>query len=275
MFGIEFLPQTISEDMKCLMTMMQGAKKKLGQEVEFVLIPTNPRNQASVSSLLGAYALRERFWSMDSRLKDMPQFVPTISGAGQDKIQILSQILGVKYGGFESVALIGGESGELGGANLMVLASEILGKEVSFISGSAVEIWEKDIEQKLVKKLQVGVSRIITQPIFEVESARKCVEHFYLLQEKLKIQKGQKIESRLSLGVFGIFSVESAYRINEARLGFNIPPSYLKALEQGRAEESFESLWQQMQEIAREYDVSLYLSTPKHNDLRAYGNGLC
>ena len=68
---------------------------------------------------------------------------------------------------------------------------------------------------------------------------------------------------------------ESAYRINKSHLGFEIPHSYLKALEQGKAKETFISLWQDMQGLAREYDISLYLSTPKHNDLRAYGNGLC
>ncbi len=364
MFGIEFLPQEINEDTERLIAMLEGGRENLGQEVDFVLIPTNPRNKASVSSLLGAYVLRERFSTMnvesrlkympqfvptisgagldkmqivsqilgvkygayvlrerfstmnvESRLKYMPQFVPTISGAGLDKMQIVSQILGVKYGEFKSVALIGGESGGLDGASLIALASEILG-EVSLISGSVVEIWEKDAEQKLVKKLQAGVSRIITQPIFEVESARKCVEHFWLLQERCgtnakdaeqklvkKLQAGVsriitqpifEVESarkcvehfwllqercgtnaKLLLGVFGIFSAESAYRINEARLGFKIPHTYLDALEQGKAKEGFESLWQDMQGLAREYDVSLYLSTPKHNDLRAYGNELC
>lgn len=270
MFGIEFLPQEINEDTERLIAMLEGGRENLGQEVDFVLIPTNPRNKASVSSLLGAYVLRERFSTMnvESRLKYMPQFVPTISGAGLDKMQIVSQILGVKYGGFKSVALIGGESGGLDGASLIALASEILG-EVSLISGSVVEIWEKDAEQKLVKKLQAGVSRIITQPIFEIESARKCVEHFWLLQERCGTN------AKLLLGVFGIFSAESAYRINEARLGFKIPHTYLDALEQGKAKERFESLWEQMQEVAKAYNVSLYLSTPKHNDLRAYGNELC
>ena len=95
------------------------------------------------------------------------------------------------------------------------------------------------------------------------------MEHFYVLQERLGIQ------AQLSLGVFGIFSAESAYRINKSHLGFDIPRSYLRALEQGGVKEGFESLWQDMQGLAREYNVSLYLSTPKHNDLRAYGNGLC
>ena len=137
------------------------------------------------------------------------------------------------------------------------------------MSGSGLKIWEKEIEQRLTQKLQAGVDRIITQPIFSMESAKKCVEHFYVLQERLGIQ------AQLSLGVFGIFSAESAYRINESHLGFEIPRSYLKALEQGKAKETFISLWQDMQGLAREYDISLYLSTPKHNDLRAYGNGLC
>lgn len=272
MFGIEFLPQEMSKDIKQLGAMIQGAREHLGQEVDFVLIPTNPIYQASVSSLLGAYALRERFAGVDSALKAMPKFVPTISGAGLDRMQIQSQILSVAYGGFSSVALIGGDNGGLSGAKLIALASEILDKEVSLISGSMVEIWEKEIEQRLVEKLQAGVSRIITQPVFSLESAKKCVEHFYLLQERLKIQ------AKLSLGVFGIFSVESAYRINKSHLGFKIPAAYLKALEQGRAKECFKSLWQDMQGLIkeyREYDVSLYLSTPKHNDLRAYGNGMC
>ena len=61
MFGIEFLPQEINEDTERLIAMLEGGRENLGQEVDFVLIPTNPRNKASVSSLLGAYVLRERF----------------------------------------------------------------------------------------------------------------------------------------------------------------------------------------------------------------------
>ena len=273
MFGIEFLPQAISEDMECLKAMIQGARENLGQEVDFVLIPTNPVNKASISSLLGAYALRERFsMIVDSRFGSVVEFVPTISGAGLDRLQVLSQILSVKYGGFSSVALIGGDNGELDGVKLIALAREILGGEVSLVSGSGVKIWEKEIEQRLTQKLQAGVDRIITQPVFSMESAKKCVEHFYVLQERLGIQ------AKLSLGVFGIFSAESAYRINESGLGFEIPRAYLKALEQGKVKETFISLWQDMQGLIkeyREYDVSLYLSTPKHNDLRAYGNELC
>lgn len=271
MFGIEFLPQAISEDMECLKAMIQGARENLGQEVDFVLIPTNPVNKASISSLLGAYALRERFsMIVDSRFGSVVEFVPTISGAGLDRLQVLSQILSVKYGGFSSVALIGGDNGELDGVKLIALAREILGGEVSLVSGSGLKIWEKEIEQRLTQKLQAGVDRIITQPVFSMESAKKCVEHFYVLQERLGIQ------AKLSLGVFGIFSAESAYRINESGLGFEIPRAYLKALEQGKVKETFISLWQDMQGLIkeyREYDVSLYLSTPKHNDLRAYRMG--
>ncbi|WP_295739120.1 methylenetetrahydrofolate reductase [uncultured Helicobacter sp.] len=271
MFGIEFLPQAISEDMECLKAMIQGARENLGQEVDFVLIPSNPINKASISSLLGAYALRERFsMIVDSRFGSVVEFVPTISGAGLDRLQIQSQILGVKYGGFSSVALIGGDNGELDGVKLIALAREILGGEVSLVSGSGLKIWEKEIEQRLTQKLQAGVDRIITQPVFSMESAKKCVEHFYVLQERLGIQ------AKLSLGVFGIFSAESAYRINESGLGFEIPRAYLKALEQGKVKETFISLWQDMQGLIkeyREYDVSLYLSTPKHNDLRAYRMG--
>lgn len=272
MFGIEFLPQAISEDMECLKAMIQGARENLGQEVDFVLIPSNPVNKASISSLLGAYALRERFsmMSVDSGFSSVVEFVPTISGAGLDRLQIQSQILGVKYGGFSSVALIGGDNGELDGVKLIALAREILGGEVSLVSGSGLKIWEKEIEQRLTQKLQAGVDRIITQPVFSMESAKKCVEHFYVLQERLGIQ------AKLSLGVFGIFSAESVYRINESHLGFEIPRSYLKALEQGGVKETFISLWQDMQGLIkeyREYDVSLYLSTPKHNDLRAYRMG--
>ena len=132
MFGIEFLPQEICEDMECLKAMIQGARENLGQEVDFVLIPSNPINKASISSLLGAYMLRERFsMIVDSGFSSVVEFVPTISGAGQDRLQIQSQILSVKYGGFSSVALIGGDNGELDGVKLIALAREILGGEVS------------------------------------------------------------------------------------------------------------------------------------------------
>ena len=126
---------------------------------------------------------------VDSGFSSVVEFVPTISGAGQDQLRIQSQILSVKYGGFSSVALIGGDNGELDGVKLIALAREILGGEVSLVSGSGLKIWEKEIEQRLTQKLQAGVDKIITQPIFSIKkSAKKSVEHFYVLQERLGIQ---------------------------------------------------------------------------------------
>lgn len=270
MFGIEFLPQNPHADTRQLLAMINGARAYLNQKVDYVLIPANPRNKASVNALLGAYAMRKNLQEnmQENMIESTIECVPTISGAGLDELHLMSQILTLKYAGFESVALIGGGGDECG-IKLIQLAREILGGGVQIISGSAVEIWEKDKEQRLIKKLQSGVDRIITQPIFDTHTARRYIEHFALLQGRCHT----RVE--VSLGVFGVFHLKSAYRINEAHLGFEIPRGYITALEAGRAMEIFYTLWEEMQALAREYQVSLYLSTPKHNDLRAYGNESC
>lgn len=266
MFGIEFLPQNPHADTRQLLAMINGARTYLNQKVDYVLIPANPRNKASVNALLGAYAMRKNL--QENMIESTIECVPTITGAGLDELHLMSQILTLKYAGFESVALIG-DGGDECGIKLIQLAREILGGGVQIISGSAVEIWEKDKEQRLIKKLQSGVDRIITQPIFDTHTARRYIEHFALLQERYHTR------AEVSLGVFGVFHLKSAYRINEAHLGFEIPRGYIAELEAGRAMDRFYILWKDIQALAREYQVSLYLSTPKHNDLRAYGNESC
>ena len=110
--------------------------------------------------------------------------------------------------------------------------------------------------------------KIITQPIFSMKMAKKCVEHFYVLQERLQIKHN-----------FHLACLESLVRrvriaLINLILAFNSTLVF-KSIRTRQSKRTFISLWQDMQGLAREYDISLYLSTPKHNDLRAYGNGLC
>lgn len=266
MFGIEFLPQSIDEDIKQLNRMIKGSKEYLKQDVDFVLIPANPRKCASIDSLLAASLLRQK-------MKDCA-FVPTLSGSGGEsesgKMRLYSQLLAVKYADFQTLTLIGGENEGMSSVEMMIMAREILGEKVCIISGSGA-LDNKKNQQRLEQKLQAGANIIITQPLFCANQARTFLQTF----ESIK-QQG-KYKAQAFIGVFGVFNVPTALRINDARLGFEIPQGYIESMDslhnekKDQIKQCYERLWQEMKEIAQEFGASLYLSTPKHNDLRAYG----
>ena len=256
MFGVEFLPQNLASDVALLDSMWKRAKRYLHKTLDFVLVPASPRKKASVEALLGAYMLRQR----------MPhiQFVPTLSGGGcvgeAGKIRLKAELLGVQYAGFDTIALIGGEDGGINGIELISLAREILGEKVRIISGSGT-LTDKASRERLEKKLKAGADKIITQPLFSAQEAQVFLQHFE------------------SIAQSGGYEVESVRRINEANLGFKIPQAYIDAMVSGKQNEgdkhigrsAFETLWQEICEVAQKHNASLYLSTPKHNDLRVYG----
>ncbi|MCX2716188.1 hypothetical protein OQH61_00335 [Helicobacter sp. MIT 21-1697] len=270
MFGFEFLPYQKSKDIEHLKAMIEGARGFLQEEVGFVLIPANVRKNAGVNAILSAYMLREHIDVV---------FVPTISAAGLDKIQIRSQILSLKYANFTCVALIGGdekdnrsENKKIDGIELIEMTREILGSDIHIISGTPTDMSNPLTRKRLAQKMRLGVDRIITQPIFSSHLMREFIRDF----EELRSES--KSKAKLSLGVFGLFSAQSAEVINAAHLGFEVPKDYVEMLQKCAKQGSddaalaaFKHLWVGLQSIAREHNVSLYLSTPKHNDLRAYG----
>ncbi|CUU40711.1 MULTISPECIES: hypothetical protein [Helicobacter] len=309
MFGIEFLPQDFKGDSSVLRAMCEGARKYLGQRVEYVILPLNPRKKPSVNALVGAQML-----SGLEEFRDIC-FVPTLSGSGYagaaGREQIISQLLAFAYANFKTLALIGGEGEGFSGVEMIALAREVLGEKPHIIGGSGSLVDFKS-KERLVQKLQVGANQIITQPFFSAAEARIFLQEF----ESIKRAGGYK--AQVSLGVFGLFSLQSARAINEAHLGFEVPQEYIESMGGMECLESvlsgadsqyaasmesmgvagknypakktalntqmsksstnaenvrncYERLWQAMREVAREFGASLYLSTPKHNDLRAYG----
>lgn len=263
MFGIEFLPRSLHEDKITIQLMREGALAYLKKQVDFILIPTNPRQVPSVDSLLASYALKQAI--------DDISFIPTLSGAhyvGQSGVeQFYAQLLALRYANFKHIAIIGGERHHKESMTSKAMIHAIrqeLGEEIYIISGSG-SLEDNIGKAKLQEKLQAGVNAIITQPLFEAKTARAFLKTFR------DITHTGGYEVQVFLGVFGIFHIKSALSINEANLGFKIPQSYIESMGSNQAKQSYERLWQDMQQVAKEYQASLYLSTPKHNDLRAYG----
>lgn len=269
MFGFEFVPLDLQHDKESLRAMIESARVHLGMQVDYVLIPSNPRGKVRVDSLLGAYALRSC-----TEFEDV-EFVPTIRAGSvgvDDRArglnQIKSQILAVGYAGFASVALIGGDGldgqlGGFGGVELISLAREMLGGSVCLISGSEIVLDDSSLA-RLESKIKAGVDRIITQPVFGRAEAEEFLKKFEELKEKYQ----SKVE--VSLGILGIFDSQSARGVNEANLGFKIPDRYIEIIENGIGEECFGGLWGEIKEVANVHHASLYLCTAKVNDLRAF-----
>ena len=267
MIGIEFLPRDVECDVAELGSFMSAIEAGLGVgapvEAEavranarlqtggrYVIIPSNPRNRASVSSLIAAQILRERLERAGGVLAQC-EVVPTISGAGlcgeQGLARLTSELLGVKYAGFGSVAIIGGESGAsvrgvevvrggdkgvrgvevahgaINGIEGIALARQILGGGVKIISGSSVEVGQEAALKRLEAKLAAGADHIITQPLFSQQRARAFMSEF----ERVRAACGSA--ARASLNIFGIFEENVARKINRARLGFRVEEAYMKA----------------------------------------------
>lgn len=262
MFGIEFLPQEMESDKLKLQAMIEGSKAYLCKTVDFVIIPVNPRKCVSADTLLVASILRKDLSNIN--------FVPTLSGSGYvgdaGKRRFHAQLLAIKYANFDTVAIIGGEDEGQDSIEMILMAREVVGDKLCIISGSG-HIDSMKNRYKLEQKIKAGADRIITQPIFNTQDARIFLEEF----EKLRGVGGRNTEA--FIGVFGIFNKESALRINQANLGFNITQDYISLLsgDKIKIQNAYKQLWTDMQAIASEFQASLYLSTPKHNDLRAYG----
>lgn len=266
-FGFEFLCTNSDNDVAILRQMIMGARAHLGQNTSFVLLPANPRNKPSVNAILSAHILLESMQnSKDKHFKNIA-LVPTISANGLSELELKSQILSLKYANFSKVALIGGDSGTISGIALIKMVRDMLGEDIYIISGTANNVKSQKMRDKLCQKLESGANHIITQPLFDMNAASAMIATFNELKALVK-----RPNATLSLGVFGIFDTQSALAINSARLGFKIPKRYIDSMQLLGAQRAFKQLWQDMQALAASSHASLYLSTPKHNDLRAYGD---
>lgn len=151
--------------------------------------------------------------------------IPSIAGSGRRRERVESLLMGLLYMGISKVALIGGDlpsETNLNGIQMIKIAKEILGAGSTLISGSRAILDERE-KEKLKAKLENGADIIISQPIFELRVAQQFLDDFD------KISQGNKAKAMINF--FPIYEVPFCEKLMQNNLGFEIPTSYIKSVE--------------------------------------------
>ncbi len=85
----------------------------------------------------------------------------------------------------------------------------------------------KSLEKKMNKKILNGAVGIISQPVYDVNNAKKLLEHFEIAREEFK---DEREKSQLILGVFPITKLRTAQFLSSHVPGIHVPDSWIDAL---------------------------------------------
>jgi len=84
------------------------------------------------------------------------------------------------------------------------------------------------LEKKMFLKVQNGALGVITQPVFDIENAKKLLESFEIAKESLE---GEKRKSQLIFGLFPITKLRTALFLSAQVPGIHVPQFWIDALE--------------------------------------------
>jgi len=84
------------------------------------------------------------------------------------------------------------------------------------------------LEKKMFLKVQNGALGVITQPVFDIENAKKLLESFKTAKESLE---GEKRKSQLIFGLFPITKLRTALFLSAQVPGIYVPQFWIDALE--------------------------------------------
>ncbi|PAF46170.1 hypothetical protein BKH46_08705 [Helicobacter sp. 12S02634-8] len=209
MLSLEYIPQGLEADKNLLTSWLACLW------ADFVIIPDSPKGKPTPEACMAALGLRDSF---DVRM------IPSIAASGRRVERVESLLLGLKYAGFDAVAVIGGDrraQGDLDGGAMAKIAKEILGKESLVVCGSSL-ILDTEAKKSLEKKIANGARIIISQPAFCPQAAERFLAEFEA------VAKGSGAMGMV--GFFPIYDGTLCAKIQADSLGFDIPSSYQKAI---------------------------------------------
>ncbi|MEA3315777.1 MAG: methylenetetrahydrofolate reductase [Campylobacterota bacterium] len=85
----------------------------------------------------------------------------------------------------------------------------------------------KSLEKKMFKKVQNGTKGIITQPIYDIENAKKLIEYFNNVQNNFIDDRNK---SQLIIGMFPITRLRTAQFLHSHVPGIYVPQNWLDKL---------------------------------------------
>ena len=84
------------------------------------------------------------------------------------------------------------------------------------------------LEKKMNQKIQNGAKGIISQPVFDVENAKKLLESFDIAKEGVE---GDKQKAQLIFGLFPVTKLRTALFLSAQVPGIHVPQFWIDALE--------------------------------------------
>ncbi len=84
------------------------------------------------------------------------------------------------------------------------------------------------LEKKMTQKIQNGAKGIISQPVFDIENAKKLLESFEISKQDVE---GEKKKAQLIFGLFPVTKLRTALFLSAQVPGIHVPQFWIDALE--------------------------------------------
>lgn len=220
-------------------------KYNLAQRVDGFSTTDNPLAKLKYNAMFASLKLQERF---------KKPVIATISMRDRNKIALQSDLLGANDFDVRAVLALTGDpahmsdqprvKGVFEGNSTLLLemiysfnnGMDYSGKPFKkapkpiypFAVTNSYAKNMRSLEKKMYKKIKNGAKGVITQPIYEIDNAKKLLEYFENAKEGFS---DERAKSQLILGVFPITKLRTAQFLTSHVPGINVPSFWVEKLE--------------------------------------------
>ena len=248
------------------------AALNLAEMVDGFTTTDSPLAKMKYNSLFAATMLQNHF---------KKPAIATMSMRDRNKIALQSDLLGANEVGVRSILALTGDPANIsdqpntkavveGDSTLLLDIIECFNSGIDYagkpfkskpdpiLAFAVVNSYAKNpktLQKKMQKKIKHGAQGIITQPVYDLESAKQLLE---LKENANKECCSENKSAELILGVFPITKLRTAQFLASHVPGINVPPCWLDKLREANAKG-----------IEEEYKVGFDLSKKLFEDLKA------
>ncbi|RBQ32651.1 5,10-methylenetetrahydrofolate reductase [Arcobacter sp. FW59] len=245
-------------------------KFKINEKVDGFTCTDSPLAKLKYNSLFAAVKLQQEF--------NKPA-IATMTMRDRNKIALQSDLLGANDFDIRAILALTGDPAKMSDqpnskgvfeANSLMLLKMIKSFNYGMdFSGRPFKIEPKQIfpfgvvnsyaksfgslEKKMFLKIQNGAVGVITQPVFDIENAKKLLESFDIAKEGVE---GEKKKAQLIFGLFPITKLRTALFLSAQVPGIHVPQFWIDELEKAHNIGEDE-----------EYKIGMKLSRDLFNDI--------
>ena len=231
----------------------------------------SPLAKMKYSALFAAHMLQQRF--------KMPA-IATMSMRDRNKIALQSDLLGANEAGIRAVLALTGDPANIsdqpntkavveGDSTLLLDIIECFNSGIDYagkpfktrpdpiLAFAVVNSYAKNpktLQKKLQKKIKHGAKGIITQPVYDTESAKLLLE---LTDHANKECCNERKRAELVLGIFPITRLRTAQFLASHVPGINVPPCWIEELRSASKDG-----------VEKEYEVGFALSRELFEEIK-------